>query len=55
MTLEQSILAVLSAVSLVLPVAESLVKRTANQTDDRIVRYIGLALALIPRIRFGSR
>ncbi len=54
MDFTQIALAVLSATTVLMPVAEHVAARTKTKTDDRVLRAIRLGLAMVPRVRFGS-
>ena len=52
---QATILQVLAALSLVMPVLERVVKSTQNKVDDQVFDFVSKALALVPRVRGGSK
>lgn len=55
MSTSDILLAVLTATSVLMPVAENAARKSRNKTDDKVVAAIQIALSLVPRIRLGSR
>lgn len=49
------LMAVLTATSVLMPVAEHVTARTRTKRDDKVVRAIQMALSLVPRVRLGER
>lgn len=52
---QATILQILMATSLLMPVFERLAARTKTDIDDRIVAIVQKLLSLVPRVRLGGQ